>query len=118
MKAKKSSKAIKYVSALDRARQYPAGTLQADGGRVFCASCSVTLDALRKTNIDRYLESEAHMKWKAVAEAESQSKKQATMSSLFKRTTESSLQRHEAAFSPRGGFMAADIPREKVDHPS
>ncbi|KYO48427.1 hypothetical protein Y1Q_0022632 [Alligator mississippiensis] len=93
------------------------GTLHADGDKLFCTTCNLTLDATRKGSINWHLEPEAHVERKAVTEADHQKKKQATMSSLFKKTTDSRLASKKAEFSLTEAFAAANILLEKLDHP-
>ncbi|XP_014448945.1 CGG triplet repeat-binding protein 1-like [Alligator mississippiensis] len=116
MNSKKSSKMAKYISAPDHARQYPEGTLHTDGDKFSSTSCNVILDGSRKNSINWHLVSEAFKKGKAAGNAEGHSKKQESVSSLLKRTTESSLERQEVAFSFMKAFTAANIPLEKLDH--
>ncbi|XP_019410999.1 PREDICTED: CGG triplet repeat-binding protein 1-like [Crocodylus porosus] len=117
MMHEKKFKTAKYISALDHVQQFPVGTLHADGGKLFCSSCSVTLGVSRKNSIDRHLASESQIKQKAAEEAEGQSKKQVTMSSIFKRTNESSVTRREATFALVEAFMDTNTPLEKIGYP-
>ena len=61
------------ITACDRVRKYQPGIFHAEDGLLFCSSCNVVLDHLRKATIDRHLESESH---KRNAEKRSQSSKQ------------------------------------------
>ena len=36
------------ISAKDRARKYPEGTFHVDDGLLFCSSCNIVVDHLRK----------------------------------------------------------------------
>ena len=52
------------ISAKDRARKYPEGTFHVDDGLLFCSSCNIVVDHLRKFVVDKHLEAESH-KWNA-----------------------------------------------------
>uniref|UniRef100_A0A7M4G0J0 Uncharacterized protein n=1 Tax=Crocodylus porosus TaxID=8502 RepID=A0A7M4G0J0_CROPO len=102
----KASKTANYVSVLTM-QDYPAETLHANRGRLFCTTSSTAC----------HLESDAHMKRKAATEAEGQNKKQVTVSSLLKRTAESRLARQEVAFFLVEACTVVNIALEKLDHP-
>jgi hypothetical protein len=78
------------VSRSDRAKQYPKGTLHADGGCLFCTSCNITLDHSRKGTIDRHLLTPLHtQKSKFIDETnEARTKKQGTITGAFKAVSE------------------------------
>ena len=56
---KDSLRAVK-IKAADRVRKYLEGTLHADDGLLFCSTCNVVINHLRKHKIDKHLESSYH----------------------------------------------------------
>lgn len=48
------------ISAKDRARKYPEGTFHVDDDLLFCSSCSVVIDHLRKSVVGKHLEAVVH----------------------------------------------------------
>lgn len=114
------SKTSKNTTADDRAIEFGKNILHADGGKLFCTSCNVSLDHSRRATIQRHLESETHLNKKRAIEKEPQDgtiKKQKTISSMFKKTTESTESRHLATMELVEAFASANIPLEKLDHP-
>ena len=107
------------VSCVDRAKQYPPGTLHVDGDKLFCTACNVTLDHSRKGTIDRHLETPSHSNKRKAAEkvGESATKRQCTIIGAFKRQTESRDSRNAAVFELVEAFTLANIPLNKLDHP-
>ena len=57
---KKDSITAVKIKAADRVRKYLEGTLHADDGLLFCSTCNVVIDHLRKHKIDKRLESSYH----------------------------------------------------------
>ena len=53
---KDSLRAVK-IKAADRVRKYLEGTLHADDGLLFCSTCNVVINHLRKHKIDKHRES-------------------------------------------------------------
>jgi len=115
-----STKKAEYVSCEERARQYPKGTLHADSGKLFCSCCNITLDYTCKGSIDRHLESLVHVsKRKASEEAQDRkAKKQVTVVGMFSRHMEARDTRNVAVFELVEALTEANIPLEKLDHPS
>ena len=120
MSAPLSSKNLKIatnVSCTERAKQYPKGTLYADGGKLFCSTCNVTLDHTRKGTIDSNLDTPSHDAKQLIEEtAVSVAKKQATISGVFKKLTEACELRNTAHFELVEVFTAANVPLNKIDH--
>ena len=48
------------ITANERARNYPEGTFHVDDGGLFCSSCNVVVDHLRKFVVDKHLETASH----------------------------------------------------------
>jgi len=48
------------LTVKDRAIKYPEGTFHVDDGLLFCSSCNVVIDHLRKCVVDKYLEAASH----------------------------------------------------------
>ena len=57
---KKKSHLPVNISAKDRARKYPEGTFHVDDDLLFCSSCNIVVDHLRKCVVDKHLEAESH----------------------------------------------------------
>ena len=57
---KKDSLTAVKINAADRVRKYLEGPLHADNGLLFCSTCNVVIDHLRKHKIDKHLESSYH----------------------------------------------------------
>ena len=57
---KKNSLTAVKIKAADRVRKYLEGTLHADDGLLFCSTCNVVIDHLRKHKIDKHPESFYH----------------------------------------------------------
>lgn len=57
---KKKSHLPVNISANDRARKYPEGTFHVDDDLLFCSSCNIVVDHLRKCVVDKHLEAESH----------------------------------------------------------
>lgn len=72
------------VTAADRARNYPKGTLHADDGLLFCSTCNVVIDHSRKSKIDKHLESGSHIE---KAQNQSTGKQQTLKTSFECKTT-------------------------------
>jgi hypothetical protein len=49
------------ISSKNRARKYPEGTFFVDDG-LFCSSCNIVIDHLRKSVIENHLKADVHKK--------------------------------------------------------
>ena len=114
-----TSKKSVNISCIDRAKQYPRGTLHADGGKLFCTSCNVTIDHTRKGTIDRHLETPSHCAKRRATDfaCESASKKQCTIIGSFSRQTDAQDARNVAYYELVEACTLANIPLNKLDHP-
>ena len=48
------------ITANDRERNYLEGTFHVDNRRLFCSSCNMVVDYLRKFVVDKHLEAASH----------------------------------------------------------
>ena len=99
------------VSCLDRAKQYGKGVLHASGNKLFCSTCNITLDHMRKGTIDRHLESSVHVTKRMKLEEIEQNKlkKQETISKLFTQQTKAKSARQIEIFEIVQAFTEANI---------
>ena len=67
------------LTAKDRAVKYPEGTFHVDDGLLFCSSCNVVIDHLRKCVVNKHLEAASH---KQNVEKNQRSKQQTNFDSL------------------------------------
>uniref|UniRef100_H3A8A2 HAT C-terminal dimerisation domain-containing protein n=1 Tax=Latimeria chalumnae TaxID=7897 RepID=H3A8A2_LATCH len=112
------SKTSRTITATDRVKEFGFQILNADGGKLFCTSCNISLDYTRRATVQRHLELECHRRKRAADSALlGNVKKNKTIASLFKKTTESSETRHLATVELVDAFASANIPLEKLDHP-
>uniref|UniRef100_A0A8C0FZ55 Uncharacterized protein n=1 Tax=Chelonoidis abingdonii TaxID=106734 RepID=A0A8C0FZ55_CHEAB len=103
-----SKSKISMITAVDWVEQFGSQVLHANGDKLFCTSCHVSLDHTRRAT--HHLNWEMHC-W------ETKRKKNKTISSLSKKTTESSETRHLAIMELVDAFASADILLEKPDRP-
>jgi len=45
-----------HITANDRTRKYPPGTFHVEDGMLFCSSCNMVIDHVRKCVVDKHLE--------------------------------------------------------------
>ena len=100
------------VTAADRARNYPKGTLHADDGLLFCSTCNVVIDHSRKSKIDKHLESGSH-----IEKAQNQSTgKQQTLKTSFECKTTTQVEKVKICQAWIKACCAANIPLHKSDN--
>jgi len=100
------------LTAADRARNYPKGTLHADDGLLFCSTCNVVIDHSRKSKIDKHLESASHIK-----KAQNQSSgKQQTLKTSFECKTTTQVEKVKVCQTWIKACCAANIPLHKSDN--
>lgn len=73
--ARNRSKTALYVTPLDLVTEF-GGELHEDGGKLFCTSCNVVLNHVRKSVISDHVKSNTHTKKKAEFEEQNVRKKQ------------------------------------------
>ena len=49
-----------YITVKERANKYPKGTFFVDDNLMFCSSCNIVVDHLRKSVVDKHLQSDTH----------------------------------------------------------
>ena len=100
-----------HKSAKDRAAQYP-GVFHADNGLLFCSSCNVVLDHLRKSILDKHLDSSSHKKKANQADG-----KQQTIKTAFECKTRPQMEKVKVSEEWIKACRAANIPLHKSDNP-
>ena len=100
-----------HKSAKDRAAQYP-GVFHADNGLLFCSSCNVVLDHLRKSILDKHLDSSSHKKKANQADG-----KQQTIKTAFECKTRPQVEKVKVSEEWIKACTAANIPLHKSDNP-
>lgn len=101
------------ISAEKRVKDYPAGTLHADDGVLFCTTCNVAVDHLRKFCVDVHLKSEKH---RHRLETKSTAGKQSSLSGAVKRQMAAAMHRNETILEWVKLCTALNIPLIKSDH--
>jgi hypothetical protein len=104
------------INAKDRARQYPYGIFHVDNGLMFCSSCNVVVDHLRKFVIERHLESTSHKKYIDVKGSSHQPKQQ-TIKTTFECNTKAKAAKIKVCHDIIKVFTSANIPLHKIDNP-
>uniref|UniRef100_H3B8A1 CGG triplet repeat binding protein 1 n=1 Tax=Latimeria chalumnae TaxID=7897 RepID=H3B8A1_LATCH len=94
------------------------GELHEDGGILFCSSCNVVLDHIRKSTIGDHLKSRIHANWKAEFEGQSMRKKQRTLTTSLWCNTAAQTEIIIIIKDFVKTCLEAHIPLEKADHPS
>uniref|UniRef100_H3B847 DUF659 domain-containing protein n=1 Tax=Latimeria chalumnae TaxID=7897 RepID=H3B847_LATCH len=101
------SKTSTTITAADRVKEFGSQILNADGGKLFCISCNISLDHTWRATVQRHLESESH-----------RSRKRAADSALLGNEDDKSSETHHLATTELvDAFASANIPLEKLDHP-
>lgn len=121
-KRKKPTAASKQgdVSASTRAAQYLNGTFYAENDHMYCRTCNMVVEHVRKTTVDRHLTSKTH-KLKvdnSKASEENQRLRMQSMATVVQHSTAAALTRKELDTDLCRTFLTCNIPLEKVDHPA
>ena len=101
------------ITANDRARNYPEGTFHVDDGRLFCSSCNVVVDHLRKFVVNKHLEAVSH-KWNAERK---DGGKQQTLKTVMNCKTVAQVEKVRICHEWIKVCTAANIPLHKSDNP-
>lgn len=100
------------LTAHDRARKYPDGTFHVDDGLLFCSSCNIVIDHLRKSVVDKHLESATHKQ-----RAERNSSKQQTLKTALNCKTSAQIEKVKICQEWIRVCAASNIPLHKSDNP-
>ena len=101
------------LTAKDRATKYPEGTFHVDDGLLFCSSCNVVIDHLRKSVVDKHLESAVY---KQKVER-NQGSKQRTLKTVLNCKTSAQIEKVKICQEWIRVCTAANIPLHKSDNP-
>ena len=111
--AKKDNHTAVNVTAADRVRKYPKGTLHADDGLLFCSTCNIVIDHLRKHKIDKHLESASHIR---KVHSQNSLGKQQTLKTSFECKTTPHIEKVKICQAWIKACCAANIPLHKSDN--
>ena len=100
------------ITANDRARNYAEGTFHVDDGRLFCSSCNVVVDHLRKFVVDKHLEAASH---KQNAEKKD-GRKQQTLKTVMNCKTVAQVDKNRICHEWIKMCTTANIPLHKSDN--
>ena len=101
------------MTAHNRARKYPKGTFHVDDGRMFCSLCNIVMDHLRKSVVDKHLESAIH---KQRAER-NQGSNQQTLKTVLNCKTSAQIEKVKICQEWIRVCAASNIPLHKSDNP-
>jgi len=108
---KKDNHTAVKVTAADRVRSYPRGTLHVDDSLLFCSTCNVVIDHSRKHKIDKHLESASHIR-----KAQNSVGKQQTLKTAFECKTTRQVEKVKICQAWIKACCAANIPLHKSDN--
>ncbi|XP_006038008.1 CGG triplet repeat-binding protein 1 isoform X1 [Alligator mississippiensis] len=111
------SKTALYVTPQDRVTEF-GSDLHEEGGKLFCTSCNVVLNHVRKSAINDHLKSKTHTKRKAEFEEQNTRKKQRTLTASLQCNSTSQTEKTSVIQDFVKMCLEANIPLEKADHPS
>lgn len=115
--ARNRSKTALYVTPLDRVTEF-GGELHEDGGKLFCTSCNVVLNHVRKSAISDHLKSKTHTKRKAEFEEQNVRKKQRPLTASLQCNSTAQTEKVSVIQDFVKMCLEANIPLEKADHPA
>ncbi|XP_069725028.1 CGG triplet repeat-binding protein 1 [Phaenicophaeus curvirostris] len=111
------SKTALYVTPQDRVTEF-GSELHEDGGKLFCTSCNVVLNHVRKSAINDHLKSKTHTKRKAEFEEQNVRKKQRTLTASLQCNSTAQAEKTSVIQDFVKMCLEANIPLEKADHPA
>ena len=101
------------LTAKERAEKYATGTFHVDDGQMFCSSCNKVIDHLRKSVVDKHLESAVH---KQKAERH-QGSKQQTLKKVLNCKTSVQIEKVKICQEWIRVCAASNSPLHKSDNP-
>ena len=113
-KKKKDPHLAVNITARDRANQYP-GVFHVDNGLLFCSTCNVVVDHVRKCVLEKHLESSTHKK--KFDQVTTSSGKQRTLKTAFECKTKPQVEKVKVCEEWIKVCAAANIPLHKSDNP-
>ncbi|XP_030437575.1 CGG triplet repeat-binding protein 1 [Gopherus flavomarginatus] len=111
------SKTALYVTPQDRVTEF-GSELHEEGGKLFCTSCNMVLNHVRKSAISDHLKSKTHTKRKAEFEEQSVRKKPRTLTASLQCNSAAQTEKISVIQDFVKMCLEANIPLEKADHPS
>ncbi|XP_003741964.1 uncharacterized protein LOC100903410 [Galendromus occidentalis] len=114
------SKVAKNITPAMRARQFSSGTFHVSGGLLFCSSCNVPIDDVRKDSCSKHILSGSHRRKVAGKEASivKERKLQRVVSEVFENQSTQKQHRKMELLSLVKEFCSANIPLYKLDKSS
>ncbi|XP_067908364.1 CGG triplet repeat-binding protein 1-like [Heterodontus francisci] len=107
------------ITVACRLKEFGSQILHADGGILCCTNCNVLLDRTRQAMFHHHLEAEHHHSSKRAFNTRllqnEHAKKQATISSICKKLTESSENCQLVTLELVNAFASTNIPLKKLD---
>ena len=113
VQSKRRSHLAVNVTADERTRKYPPGTFHMDDGLMFCSSCNIVVDHIRKSAVDKHLESVTHTRKADKREG----KKQHTLKTVLNCKTTAQEEKIKTCHEWIKVCAAANIPLHKSDNP-
>lgn len=101
------------ITASDRVRSYPKGTLHADNGLLFCSTCNIVIDHTRKNKIDKHVEAASHIR---KSKSSANIAKQQTLKTAFECKTTAQVEKVKVCQAWIKACCAANIPLHKSDN--
>uniref|UniRef100_A0A3B3R1R0 U1-type domain-containing protein n=1 Tax=Paramormyrops kingsleyae TaxID=1676925 RepID=A0A3B3R1R0_9TELE len=111
-KGKDKSHLPSFITAKDRAKQYPS-VLHESGGKLFCTPCNKVLDHRRKATINYHLQGHKHQK----AAENSNRRRQIMMTKVETKSTVAAAERNKICEDWVRMCTALNIPLSKTDYP-
>ncbi|EDO50027.1 predicted protein, partial [Nematostella vectensis] len=101
-----------HTDAADRAKKYTSETFHVDNKLLFCSTFNIVVDHLRKSKVDKHLQSNSHFEKKSRADKF----KQQTVNTAFQCKTEPQLEKAKVCQEWLRACTAANILLHKSDN--